>query len=204
MRNDRTLSIGRQGDRAYPLRYFRKVADGFDVGPALLDLLRDPDLQVPVPEPDGTAAEAEGTGVLYPGKSFKFVHHPAIQTLLERALDALKVDIGDFPTRPRVRVIPAGSRMKPHRDRLKTIVRYQLAMQCDDSAYFVMRTGPTRKEVCRFRSGELWHVDVGSRTHYVVNDSTFPRIVMVIDVVTEGDTPAHAAQNYGKGARHEG
>jgi hypothetical protein len=119
----------------------------------------------------------------------RFASHPELQALFERASEVMRGRVGMVAS-ARVRVLPPHSRIKPHKDHLDKLPglrRYQLAMQCDDQAVFTIRTGATAAERCTFCPGELWHVDLRNRTHFVVNNSDLPRVVMIIECFTGAD-----------------
>ena len=181
------------------MRYFRKIAEGFDVAPALAELERvggweapDPNAQIdynrsrglkPVsPEPPGMLLlpswrsdnfVTEGTGSYFP-------EHPEVQALMERA--AALADPAGRITNAKVRAMPPQSRMGRHRDGLPSQGRrrFHLPLQCDGLA-FVEVAG----ERCRFKPGELWEVMIEDRPHFAANCSYRPRLHLFFDIMDE-------------------
>jgi hypothetical protein len=180
-------------------RCFEKIAEGFDVGPALEELSRVGGLRENIHELDRNT-DPPGTLVLYEDGGQTIIHrnrawqralggysrHPRVQELRDQALAALSGRIGPVYS-SRVRILPPRSRMKAHQDEFDSCgvprARFQVAVQCDHRAVFHVRTGPMKSQKCRFKPGELWQVHLGDFMHWVANDSDRPRIVMVFDTV---------------------
>jgi hypothetical protein len=151
------------------MKHFHKLADGFDVAPALEEIER-----LGVPEALGDLGpNPEGLRILTNHEIWR-VARPALHALLVRAAAKL----GGAPVwKAKLRIIPPHSRIKPHRDNLSPYeIRHHLALQCDDGAVFTVA-----RERCRFRPGELWRVDLANHLHSVDNASDLERIVLMID-----------------------
>lgn len=151
------------------MKHFQKLAEGFDVAPALAEIRR---LGVPLalgklgPNPEGLRVLANHPA--WP------IARPALNALLLQAADRL----GGAPVwKAKLRIIPPQSKIKPHRDNLSPVeVRHHLAIQCDEGAVFTVAG-----EQCRFRPGELWRVNIANHPHRVDNRSDLERIVLMID-----------------------
>ena len=181
------------------MRHFRKVAEGFDVAPALDELARVGGWEPPHPTGQADYNRARGFKPVNPeppgmlllsswravsfvidGSGSFFPEHPEVQALLERA--ASVADPAGRIVNAKVRAMPPKSRMGRHRDGLppQGRCRFHLPLQCDGLAFL-----DVAGERCRFRPGELWEVMIGDRPHYAANDSDRPRLHLVFDIMDE-------------------
>ncbi len=164
------------------MSYFTRIAEGLNVAAALAEVLAQggkpyrPDAAEQARRALQGMGEANPAGTLIVG-SRSFSLYPAVQRLLFRAAGRLGPQ--EAVWKARVKILPPRASMLPHRDDLPPAERrYQIAIQCDDHAYFDIDG-----ERCSFRPGEMWHVDLADRLHYVHNGSEKPRIVLIFDTL---------------------
>jgi hypothetical protein len=147
---------------------FKLIADGFDVQPALEELLtKGITRQCPVPIA---------------------VNFPGYNSLIElfRQGEAVLAHLG--PVEGHVRAIGPYGQVPFHTDWIGEAAdplrqRYILCLQCDDGFVFSIEAPSGEMEECRFKPGELWQIDIGDRRHGAVNNSPHRRIALFFDVV---------------------
>lgn len=154
-------------------RYFQKVGSGFDVAPAVDEL-----------EHLGTTGKDDGVSTV-PLYQHPMLGGVGVQNTRYAAAHAVFGAVVEALGNPDVyaavlRLLPPKSKIPKHQDGLTATAprrrRYHLALQADEQSWFVIRD-----ERCRFNSGELWHVDLLNRPHYVVNNSDRPRVMLMVD-----------------------
>jgi aspartyl/asparaginyl beta-hydroxylase (cupin superfamily) len=156
---------------------FVKIAEGLDVGPALIEIARVPDQWIAVNDDPlrfimlvAGAYERQLEAEL-----------PATWALIDHLLDifAADPDHGGHLRSARIGLIPPGAGMAPHHDGIDGITwrRYQLALVSEPGVTLIVGG-----EAKRFLPGEAWQIDA-SRTHSVVNDSPVDRITILFDTI---------------------
>lgn len=174
------------------MRYFEKIATGLNVAPAVAELER-----------LGVLAKDEGVGVV-PLFQNATLFGIGAQNTRYAAAHAVLAEVTAALGNPEVyaailRILPPKSKIPRHRDNLTAAAprrrRYHLALQADEQSWFVIRD-----ERCRFSSGELWHVDLLNRPHYVVNNSDRARMMLMIDAF-DGPIPDGLIQQTHEAAR---
>ncbi|WP_267351298.1 aspartyl/asparaginyl beta-hydroxylase domain-containing protein [Sphingomonas sp. GM_Shp_2] len=163
------------------MKYFKKIATGLDVQPALAEIAAKgshlwsmatgQSLENAIRGYRGNA-NPEGTRIVH---WEDFAIYPAVNALFKEAVSQLPKS--NMIERARVRILPPQSKMKAHRDSLKPNARrYQVCLQAGPEAFFQIKN-----EKCRFNPGELWFCNILDRLHFVDNPSDIARAVLVID-----------------------
>lgn len=172
-----------------PQSYFRKVADSFNVAPALAEIHR---LGAEASELDrthGTGRDTVPVVHLYQspkiaGIGAQNTRFVATHALLNEAVAALG---GAELYMAAIRILLPGGTVAKHRDGFFRggKKRYHLALQCDEGARFYIQD----QSRC-YKPGELWHVDLMNRQHFAVNNSPHPRVLLLVDAYDAGDFTA--------------
>lgn len=170
------------------MRHFQKIIEDIHVQPCLIELRgMAADFITSTDGSEFIDRDVKGRPAVPPGYRFlpKRSFGPTTLSLMGGALEYLahqhyrqSISFRDAA----VVGCPPQTRVPPHKDALASsragkLYRHQLALQCDDRAFF--RIG---RERARLRPGELWLCDVGDRTHEMHNASDQWRFVLRFDI----------------------
>lgn len=166
-------------------QHFRKVADGFDVAPALDELWRFGARELEIDRLH--CPGRDGAGIVHLFQNPKIADIGAMNAryvACHALLDQVAAALGDMELYvAALRILPPKARVGKHRDGFVPggRKRFHLALQHDPGAYFVIAN-----EHGRYKPGELWHVDLMNRPHFAVNNSERVRVIMLVDAHEAG------------------
>ena len=149
-----------------------RLASGFDVREALAEAE-----QIEWPRKDDAREALGGENAPTP-PGYSVIGYDTFGPALCALLAIARANVPRGKTHARVTRLPAGRRIKPHKDGLgRGHMRYHLPLRSDRAAVF--RLGLQRAP---FLPGELWRCDLGNRVHELRNDSDQDKICLIFDV----------------------